>query len=67
MVFISHFVILGVGIFAVKDFAPGSFLLQYPGDLIIDQKEVERREEKYRKESRGCFMYFFQQKNAAMW
>ena len=33
----------GVGVFAKKNFTPGAFLLQYPGELISEE-EAERRE-----------------------
>lgn len=56
------------GVFATKDFAPGEFLLQYPGDLITE-KEADVREQDYIRNSKGCFMYFFQQEKMqkTMW
>lgn len=49
---------------ATKDFAPGEFLLQYPGDLIIE-KEADVRGQDYTRDSKGYFMYFFSvRKNA---
>lgn len=52
--------------FATKPFAPGSFLLNYPGDLI-SEKEAEKREKQYSKQSKGCFMYFFEHEKKIMW
>ena len=47
-----------------KIFAPGEFLLQYPGDLIIE-KEADVRGQDYTRDSKGYFMYFFSvRKNA---
>ena len=54
------------GVFATKSFAPGSFLLNYPGDLI-SEKEAEKREKQYSKQSKGCFMYFFEHEKKVMW
>ena len=39
--------------------SPGAFLPQYQGEIATDEKEVERREQRYKRESSGCFMYFF--------
>ena len=46
---------------------PGAFLLQYQGEIVTDKKKVERREERSKRERRGCFMYFFKMHNATMW
>ena len=46
---------------------PGAFLLQYQGEIVTDKKKVERREERSKRERRGCFMYFFKMHNTTMW
>ena len=51
--------IKGNGVCAIKSFPPGAFLLQYQGEIVTDEMEVEKREERYKREKRGCFMYFF--------
>lgn len=54
--------IKGVGVFASKSFESGSFLLQYPGELITEA-EADEREKKYTRSSKGCYMYFFEHKD----
>ena len=53
------YIFIGFGVFATKDFKAGSFLLQYPGDLITES-EADAREQQYAKNLKGCFMYYFQ-------
>ena len=62
------YIFIGFGVFATKDFKAGSFLLQYPGDLITES-EADAREQQYAKNLKGCFMYYFQPdyKQKTMW
>ena len=59
-------VLLGSGVFAEKAFTKGSFLLEYRGELISKQNG-EEREEAYKKERRGCFLYFFKSGSRNLW
>ena len=65
-IYLFFFEFTGVGVFAKKNFAPGAFLLQYPGELVSEE-EAERREKLYKQQHRGCFMYFFTYENKTMW
>ena len=67
LIFSVVYFIKGNGVFATKSSAPGVFLLQYQGEIVTDEKKVERREERYKRERRGCFMYFFKIHNTTMW
>ena len=58
--------ISGTGVFVTKSFAPGAFLLKYPGDLMSED-ETQKRENQYAKESKGCFMYFLEYENKTTW
>ena len=41
-------------------------LLKYSSDLISED-ETQKRENQYAKESKGCFMYFLEYENKALW
>lgn len=53
----------GRGIITTKRRLKGDFLCEYSGELIT-YKESIKREEQYSKKEVGCFMYYFQYKNA---
>ena len=53
-------------VFASKTFQSGSFLLQYPGELITEA-EADEREKEYARSSKGCYMYFFEHERRTMW
>uniref|UniRef100_UPI0037E72ECE lysine methyltransferase 5Ab n=1 Tax=Semicossyphus pulcher TaxID=241346 RepID=UPI0037E72ECE len=50
----------GRGIFAVKDFRKGEFVVEYHGDLL-ELEEAKIREAQYAQDPQtGCYMYYFQ-------
>ena len=50
----------GRGVFAVKPFEPGDFIVEYAGELLSSQ-EAEAREVAYANDpSKGCYSFFFQ-------
>ncbi|XP_057297651.1 N-lysine methyltransferase KMT5A-B-like [Hydractinia symbiolongicarpus] len=49
---------IGHGVFALKKFIPGDFLLQYPGCLVTAEKG-DKLEKYYEKKGKGCYLYFF--------
>ena len=57
---------VGYGVFAERKFAKGDFLMVYKGDLI-DGNEARKREEQYKHEDVGCFMYYFVHSDQTMW
>jgi len=57
---------VGYGVLAGKEFAKGDFLLVYRGDLI-DKNEASIRNEEYKKQMAGCFMYYFKHAGITMW
>lgn len=57
ILFVFDFTI-GHGVFTTRDFEKGSFLLEYPGELITSE-EGEARNEEYKKRKLGSFLYYF--------
>ena len=57
---------LGFGIFATQEFEKEAFLLEYPGDLILE-KDADIREAQYEKEGKGCYMYYFVEGKEQYW
>ena len=57
---------LGFGVFTTKSFQKGSFLLEYPGELVSD-KEGENRHLDYGRRSLGSFLYFFEDGKKKLW
>ena len=57
---------VGYGVFCVAAFDKGSFLLEYPGPLI-DILTAEKREEMYRRDGAGCFLYYFNDGRQKRW
>ncbi|KAJ0067725.1 hypothetical protein NL108_010030 [Boleophthalmus pectinirostris] len=50
----------GRGVFAVKGFKKGDFVVEYSGDLL-ELSEAKAREAQYAQDpSTGCYMYYFQ-------
>ncbi|RVE68271.1 hypothetical protein OJAV_G00089090 [Oryzias javanicus] len=50
----------GRGVFAVKAFKKGDFVVEYHGDLL-DLAEAKTREDQYAQDPQtGCYMYYFQ-------
>ena len=62
----STFLLSGYGVFCLKSFSKGSFLLQYNGELIPEE-EGERRSIIYEHENQGCYLYYFRYANKNMW
>ncbi len=56
----------GYGTFALKSKAKGDYLLEYRGD-IISAEEARTREEKYRQESLGCFIFDLKHAGKSVW
>ncbi|XP_034727722.1 lysine methyltransferase 5Ab [Etheostoma cragini] len=57
---IKHIEGKGRGIFAVKSFKKGEFVVEYHGDLL-ELAEAKRREAQYAQDpKKGCYMYYFQ-------
>ncbi|XP_013872822.1 lysine methyltransferase 5Ab isoform X2 [Austrofundulus limnaeus] len=55
----------GRGVFAVKGFKKGDFVVEYHGDLL-DLTEAKKREVEYSKDPEtGCYMYYFQYQSKA--
>ncbi|XP_068994712.1 lysine methyltransferase 5Ab [Embiotoca jacksoni] len=57
---VEHIEGKGRGIFAVKGFKKGDFVVEYHGDLL-DLTEAKTREAQYTRDAQaGCYMYYFQ-------
>lgn len=56
---------IGKGVFAEQDFGPGSFLLEYDGELV-KAAEGRKREKTYPLQL-GSYIYFFQHKSRRFW
>ncbi|XP_047447914.1 lysine methyltransferase 5Ab isoform X2 [Mugil cephalus] len=57
---VKHMEAKGRGVFAVKSFKKGDFVVEYHGDLL-DLAEAKTREAKYAQNPEtGCYMYYFQ-------
>lgn len=57
---VKHIEGKGRGVFAVRDFKKGEFVVEYLGDLL-DLAEAKKREELYSQDPEaGCYMYYFQ-------
>ncbi|KAK2902077.1 lysine methyltransferase 5Ab [Channa argus] len=57
---IKHIQGKGRGVFAVKGFKKGEFVVEYHGALL-EQAEAKKREAQYAKDPQtGCYMYYFQ-------
>jgi histone-lysine N-methyltransferase SETD8 len=57
--------ISGKGVFALRDFSKGEFLLEYDGELL-SYKEGARRMKEY-DENIGSFIYLFTFKDKKFW
>lgn len=64
--FLTLFNFPGYGVFTLQELPKGSFLLEYPGPRITS-KDSDRREEQYRLEKKGNFLYFFEDKKEQLW
>ncbi|XP_034026250.1 lysine methyltransferase 5Ab [Thalassophryne amazonica] len=50
----------GRGVFALRDFKKGAFVVEYHGDLL-EVTEAKKREAEYAQDPQtGCYMYYFQ-------
>ncbi|XP_046872649.1 lysine methyltransferase 5Ab isoform X1 [Hypomesus transpacificus] len=50
----------GRGIFAVRDFKKGEYVVEYHGDLVL-LADAKKREDRYAQDPEtGCYMYYFQ-------
>ena len=56
----------GYGVFTCKFFDKGSFLLEYPGDLMSEEDGLVK-EEGYAKSKKGCYLYFFEDGREKLW
>ncbi|XP_076587768.1 lysine methyltransferase 5Ab [Chaetodon auriga] len=57
---VKHIEGKGRGVFAVKDFKKGEFVVEYHGDLL-ELAEAKIREAEYAQDPQtGCYMYYFQ-------
>ncbi|XP_058492094.1 lysine methyltransferase 5Ab isoform X1 [Solea solea] len=57
---VKHIEGKGRGVFAVKDFKKGEFVVEYHGDLL-ELAEAKLREAQYAEDPlTGCYMYYFQ-------
>ncbi|XP_044051655.1 lysine methyltransferase 5Ab [Siniperca chuatsi] len=57
---VKHIEGKGRGVFAVKDFEKGEFVVEYHGDLL-ELAKAKIREAEYAKDPQtGCYMYYFQ-------
>ncbi|KAM4745878.1 lysine methyltransferase 5Ab [Anableps anableps] len=57
---VKHIEGKGRGVFAVKGFKKGDFVVEYHGDLL-DLAEAKKREAQYAEDPKtGCYMYYFQ-------
>ncbi|XP_045891161.1 lysine methyltransferase 5Ab [Micropterus dolomieu] len=57
---VKHIEGKGRGIFAIKSFKKGEFVVEYHGDLL-ELPEAKMREAKYAQDPQtGCYMYYFQ-------
>ncbi|XP_040899142.1 lysine methyltransferase 5Ab [Toxotes jaculatrix] len=57
---IKHLEGKGRGVFAIKDFRKGDFVVEYHGDLV-ELAEAKMREVQYAQDPQtGCYMYYFQ-------
>lgn len=64
---VKHIEEKGRGVFAVKRFKKGDFVVEYHGDLL-DLTEAKKREAEYSKDPEtGCYMYYFQYQSKAYW
>lgn len=52
----------GRGVVAARQFERGDYVVEYSGELI-DMTEAKEREERYARDDRGCYMYYFLWKN----
>lgn len=57
---------LGYGVFTTKDFAKGSFIVEYVGDLISDEEAAIRNTD-YELNNSGSFMYYFKSGKECLW
>ncbi|XP_008288055.1 lysine methyltransferase 5Ab [Stegastes partitus] len=57
---VKHIEGKGRGVFAIKGFKKGDFVVEYHGDLL-DLTEAKTREDQYAQDPQtGCYMYYFQ-------
>ena len=57
---------LGYGVFVLRNVQAGEFLLQYPGEVLSAEDGV-KREEQYKNEQLGCYLYFFDFNGKKLW
>lgn len=57
---------LGSGVFCDQSFANGDFLLEYRGELISSE-EGAKREQRYERENKGNFLFFFHHEGLEKW
>ena len=47
----------GRGVFATEDIPSNTYLCEYRGDVIFDKQILREREEEYKKDNEGCFIF----------
>lgn len=47
----------GRGVFATEDIPSNTYLCEYRGDVIFDKQILREREEEYKKDDEGCFIF----------
>lgn len=64
---VKHIEGKGRGVFAVKGFKKGEFVVEYHGDLL-ELPEAKKREAQYAQDPQtGCYMYYFQYQTKTYW
>lgn len=64
---VKHIEGKGRGVFAVKGFKKGDFVVEYHGDLL-ELSEAKKREAEYAEDPQtGCYMYYFQYQSKTYW
>lgn len=64
---VKHIEGKGRGVFALKGFQKGDFVVEYHGDLL-ELPEAKKREAQYAEDpTAGCYMYYFQYQTKTYW
>ncbi|KAM9741780.1 uncharacterized protein ACNS7B_012745 isoform 2-T5 [Menidia menidia] len=64
---VKHIEGKGRGVFAIKGFKKGEYVVEYHGDLL-DLSQAKMREAEYAEDPQtGCYMYYFQYQSKTYW
>lgn len=64
---VKHIEGKGRGVFAIRGFKKGEFVVEYHGDLL-ELTEAKTREAEYALDPQtGCYMYYFQYHTKTYW